>query len=100
LRLGDVKRREKRSLVLSEALEKESADWKQKGYAALARLTYPISYERGPESDSHSYQVEVDLLEKNEQYIQIIVSVDDGGISAFCPPSSILEVRASGDSAN
>ena len=95
-----MKKREKRALDLSEALEKESADWTQKGYARLAGLTYPITYERGTEGDPKSYQVEVDLLEKNEQYVQIVVSVDDGGISAFCPPSRILVVHVSGPLAN
>jgi hypothetical protein len=95
-----VKKQEKRALVLSEALGRESADWNQKGYAELAGLSYPISYERRTEGDPNSYQVEVDLLEKNEQYVQIIISVDDGGISAFCPPSRILMLHASGRLAN
>ena len=92
-----MKKRERRALVLSEALEKESADWNRKGYAELAGLTYPIAYERSStEHDPNSYQVEVDLLEKNDQYVQIIVSVDDGGISAFCPPSRVLVAHVSG----
>ena len=95
-----MKKREKRALFLSAALARESADWNQKGYAELAGLTYPINYERRIEGDPNSYQVEVDLLKKHEQYVQIIVSVDDGGISAFCPPSRILMVHASGRLAN
>ena len=95
-----MKKRKNRALVLSDALEKESADWNQKGHAALAGLAYPIAYERGTEGDPNSYQVEVDLLEKNEHYVQVIVCVDDGGIRAFCPLSRILVVHASAQPAN
>jgi hypothetical protein len=81
-------------LMLSRALAKEVAEWRQKQYAELAALDYPIAYERRINGKPTRYQVEVELLEKNERYIQIMVSMDDGGISAFCPPSYCLEIRA------
>jgi len=85
------------SMTLSDNLKKEVAEWDQKGYAELAALTYPIVYERGAEGDPNWYEVEVVFLEKNDQYIQISVAVDDGGMSAFCPPSYSLVIYASGD---
>jgi hypothetical protein len=81
---------------LSDALKKELAEWDRKGYAELAALTYPIVYERGTKNDPNWYEVEVEFLEKNERYIQIMIAVDDGGISAFCPPSYSLVIYAPG----
>ena len=38
------------------------------------------------ELDSRKYQVEVELLENREDYVQIIVSVDDGSLPASLFP--------------
>jgi len=40
------------------------------------------------EFDSKKYQVEVELLEITEQYLHVIVSVDDGSLPASIFPSS------------
>jgi hypothetical protein len=38
------------------------------------------------EFDSKKYQVEVELLENTEQYLHVIVAVDDGGLPASFLP--------------
>ena len=80
--------------MLAKALEREVAEWERKQYAELAALEYPIIYERGINGDPSWNEVEVELLEKNERYIQVSVAVDDGGLGAFCPPSYSVVVRA------
>ena len=80
----------------SKALEAEAAEWNRKQYSELAALDYPIAYEKSIDGDPTRYQVEVDLLKRNERYIELVVSVDGGGISAFFPPSRILVIRAPG----
>lgn len=91
--VAGVARKPKRAM-LPRALVKEIAEWRLKPYAELATLDYPVAYEKGGRGDPNSYQVEVELLAKTERYIQIMVSVDDGGLSAFCPPSYTLVIQA------
>lgn len=81
--------------MVAKALEREVAEWERKQYAELATLDYPVAYEKSIE-DEPTYQVEVDLQKKNERCIEIIVSVDGGGLSAFFPPSQIVVIRAPG----
>jgi hypothetical protein len=38
------------------------------------------------EFDSKKYQVEVELLENTEQYVHIVVAVDDGSLPASISP--------------
>jgi hypothetical protein len=38
------------------------------------------------ELDSRKYQVEVELLENTEQYVRVIVAVDDGSLPASISP--------------
>ena len=45
------------------------------------------------ELDSKHYQVEVELLENTEQYVRVMVAVDDGSLPASISPSK----GASGD---
>jgi len=79
---------------LSKFLEEEVAAWNQKRYAELINLDYPVAYEKGAHGDPNAYQVEVELLEKNERHIRIMISVDDGGLSAFFPLSDTLVIPA------
>jgi hypothetical protein len=45
------------------------------------------------ELDSKKYQVEVELLENREDYVQIIVALDDGSLSASLFPLTQTFVR-------
>ena len=81
--------------TLAKALEREVAEWNRKQHAELAALDYPVAYEKSVEGEP-TYQVEVDLLKKNERCIEIVVSVYGGGLSAFFPPSQIVVIRAPG----
>jgi len=45
------------------------------------------------EFDSRKYQVEVELLENGENYIQIIVAVDDGSLPASLFPLTQTFIR-------
>jgi hypothetical protein len=38
------------------------------------------------EFDSRKYQVEVELVEDTEQYVQVMVAVDDGSLPASISP--------------
>jgi hypothetical protein len=40
------------------------------------------------EHDSRKYQVEVELLENTEEYVHVIVGVDDGSLPASFAPST------------
>ena len=79
---------------LREALEREVEEWNQKQHAELVTLDFPVVYEKTISGVPSAYQVEVELLQKNEQYVYVAISVDDGGINAFFPPTSSLIIRA------
>ncbi len=74
-----------RRQIWKQVLDAEIARWAALGYDELVsslsdEKTYEITFEL------KTYQVEVELVEKNEQYVQVLVSVDDGSIPAsFCP---------------
>ena len=73
---------------LSEQLESELKIWRAKTYSELLAIEYPYNYETGTPGESVSYQVEVDLLERNDQYVHIYVGVSDGGFSSFFPKAT------------
>ena len=72
---------------LSEQLDSELRIWKAKTYSELLAIKYPYTYERGITGEADSYEVEVDLLERNDQYVHLSVAVSNGGLSAFFPKS-------------
>ena len=39
-------------------------------------------------------QIEITLYELNTEYVQMGVSVEDGWISAYCPPTCSIVIRA------
>jgi hypothetical protein len=49
--------------------------------------TYEIEF------DSKKYQVEVELLERTEQYLNVAVAVDDGSLPASMRPSTHSFIR-------
>jgi hypothetical protein len=73
---------------LSEQLETELKIWRAKTYSELLAIEYPYNYETRTPGESVSYQVEVDLLERNDQYVHICVGVSDGGWSSFFPKAT------------
>jgi hypothetical protein len=85
---------------LAEHLRAELEIWDKKTYSELLAIEYPHTYERGVDGAPDWYQVEVDLLEHNDDYVHVLVSVDDGGWSAFCPTSYSLIAYADGRSSN
>lgn len=69
-------------------LDAESARWSAKSYDQLkAELAEEQAYE--VQFEGKSYTVEVIVIENTEQYLHVIISVDDGSIPAsFCPLTS------------
>ena len=45
------------------------------------------------ELDSKRYQVEVELLENTENYLNVMVSVDDGSLPASLVPLTLTFIR-------
>lgn len=70
---------------LKQIAKKIAAEVEKKPYEYWANADLPFSYLR--EQDGEQLAVELVLLEKNTDYIQIGVCVDDGGLSAYFPPS-------------
>lgn len=63
-------------------------------YHTLSLMKFPFVEEIW--DDKQSYQIEIDQLELTETYIHILVSADDGGWSAFRPPSKSFLVYKDG----
>lgn len=63
---------------LQNALHKEEEKFSKKTYTELLKLDKNFSYECGSGKDR--YQVEVNIVEKNEQFIQLLIAVDDGSL--------------------
>jgi hypothetical protein len=72
---------------LTEQLDKEVKVWEAKTYTELLAIEYPRAYERGIAGETDCYQVEVDLLERNDKYVHVSVAVSNGGLSSFFPKS-------------
>jgi hypothetical protein len=79
----DMKRRDQWRPVL----EAEVKRWSDKSCEQLiAELSDEQVYE--VECQGRTHQVEVDILENNETYLHIVVSVDDGSLPASLSPLS------------
>jgi hypothetical protein len=66
-------------------LDGELKRWSEKTYEQIvAELSGECVYE--VEFDDEPYQVEVSILENNEEYIHVVVSVDDGSLPASLKP--------------
>lgn len=78
---------------LQAHLRRETDEWAAKSFETLrAELRDVVAYERGGGDDA--YQVEVQLLEDEEEYLHVGLAVDDGGWRAFAPfCSSFLVYR-------
>jgi hypothetical protein len=77
----------------SEILSEETVCWSSKSYDQLMReLREPRAYEvrRG----EATFQVEVEILDKSDRFVQVSVAVDDGVLPrAMFPVSRNFRVR-------
>jgi hypothetical protein len=70
-----------------KVLDSEVKRWSAMSCSQLvSQLRDPQAYE--VEFDSKKYQVEVELLENTEQYLHVMVAVDDGSLPASIFPST------------
>lgn len=83
-----MNRREEWRKVLDSEVKRWSAMSCNQLVAELHDLqTYEIEF------DSKKYQVEVELLENTEQYLHVMVAVDDGSLPASIRPLSHSFIR-------
>ena len=69
----------------------KAEEFERMGYAHWKKQSYPIATEVSV--GGKTLQVEVDLLEDTDDCLHIGISVDDGGLSAYFPPSTSFIVR-------
>ena len=69
--------------------------WTQKPYAQIVEeLAEGIAYQR---EDPESHQFEVELLENTPEYVNVVISVDDGSFwRSFSPVTRTFIVYRSG----
>ena len=80
---------------LKQCLRRERERWSAKSYDGLvAELQSVVAYSVG--EGSASYQVEVELLECEAEYVHVLVGIDDGGWRAFKPLSTDFLVYRDG----
>jgi hypothetical protein len=76
----------KRSEQWARVLDLEVQRWSAMPYEELlSTLKHLQAYEI--EMASKKYQVEVEILEKTDHYLQVMVAVDDGSLPASILPS-------------
>jgi hypothetical protein len=76
-----------------KALDAEVKRWSAMSCSQLvSELHDPQTYEI--ELDSKKYQVEVQLLENTDQYLHVLVAVDDGGLPASIRPLTHSFIRS------
>ena len=70
-----------------EVLDAEIRHWSALPYDQLmARLSNGYVYE--VKHDSRTYQVEIEVLENTENYVHVVLSVDDGSLPASIWPAT------------
>ena len=85
-----MNRRERWQAVLDAEIKR----WSDKSYEELLSTLSEIQvYE--VEFDSHTHQVEVELLEKRPEYLHVSISVDDGTLPASIRPATGSFIRRS-----
>jgi len=79
---------------LAEALSREIEEWKKKDYSEVALIDFsrPLVWES--EVCEFRYWVEVELLDKNEEFIHVGICANSGGLSQLLPKArSIVYYR-------
>lgn len=61
---------------LQEVLKSEKNKYLKKTFLELSAIKEPITYEG--KAGEKKYQIEVQLLEKNNDYVHVSISIDDG----------------------
>ena len=81
--------------VWKQVLAAEVRRWSTLSFEALVAALQDIEIHT-VERDSKEYQVEVQLLQKTDTRLQVLVSVDDGSLPAsFVPASATFVVERS-----
>jgi hypothetical protein len=76
-------RRERWRRVLDAELQRWSAMTPEQLTSALAdECVYEVVF------DSNTHQVEVEILENTEEYLHVVVAVDDGSLPASLSPAA------------
>jgi uncharacterized protein YqiB (DUF1249 family) len=71
---------------LRQCLRREMEVWSAKPFSVLiAELGGIAAYQV---DGAEPYQVEVQIIEQNADSVHVAIAVDDGGLSAFVPPSA------------
>jgi hypothetical protein len=79
---------------LKQRLQMEVDAQALKSYDDFMRLQEGISYEKG--IGDNWYHVTVDVLDKTESYVHVLVCIDDGGWRAFYPLSDSFLIYKDG----
>ena len=79
---------------LREKLAIEVEKWSSKSFDELSNINEPIAYNNGVGKEF--YQVEVSVLEKEDEYLRVVVMIDDGGWRSFKPMSHHFKVFKDG----
>lgn len=58
-------------------------EYASKSYSELAGLDYPINY--AYKEDDKLIQIEIDILEREKEYVHLSISVSGGGITDYIP---------------
>lgn len=66
----------------------------QQSYDHWVAADFPVTFDR--EFEGKQLQVEIVLLESTPEYVHLLVSVDDGGVWAYVPPSVSTIIRKPG----
>lgn len=83
-----MKRREQWQKILDGEVQRLMAMPLSKMEAALRdRQVYEVEFE------AYTYQVEIEILQNNDRYVQAMVAVDDGSLPASLVPITHIFVR-------
>lgn len=85
----------KRSAYTKKVLQGEMHRWASKGFAALSSMRARCSYSLRC-GELGDFQVEVQVVEARNDYVQVVVAVDSGGMDALAPVAASFLVFADG----
>ena len=76
-----------RKIELQRLLDAEVDAWSSKTFARLVEeLSDVVAYQRGDKTEFHQFEIE--LIEREADYIHVAVSVDDGSFRRSLAPLS------------
>ena len=77
--------------LFKRCAEQIAQECEQRPYDHWVAADFPVTFDR--ELEGKQLQVEIVLLESTADYIHLLVSVDDGGVWAYVPPSVSTIIR-------